>query len=326
MMVVLRRSIANMFVAGLNAYLYVRFFPLVRLFVRCVGYWPNLANPRILNEKVSWRKLFDRNPCFSEIQDKLAARDFVKSRCPDIKLPQILWVGVDPNEIPFEMFDRPVVVKANHGCGYNYLIHDPSQVDRLDVTLFFTRVMGERWGADLYEWAYEEIEPKLYVEEMLTAEDGLEEVDYKVHVYDGMARFSHVQVLGRGQILKVYFDRAGNRLPVRVGHYANSYPFTKSETHDKADKLAEVLCEGFDALRVGFYVCDREIYFGEFTIYTNSGLAPCHPPGFDREMGVHWRITKSHYFTARRNGYRNFYRKCLEALSSPDDHAPVGLG
>lgn len=51
-----------------------------------MNYWkkfhkfPNLRNPKTFNEKLIWMKLNDRNPQYTQMVDKLTAKDYVEQR------------------------------------------------------------------------------------------------------------------------------------------------------------------------------------------------------------------------------------------------------
>lgn len=54
---------------------------------------PDLAAPLTFNEKIQWRKLYDRNSLFTEIADKVAVKQYVDSKNTVAKVPKILWQG-----------------------------------------------------------------------------------------------------------------------------------------------------------------------------------------------------------------------------------------
>ena len=92
------------------------------------GRWPDLAFPRTANDKFFWRKVFDRDPRLTTMCDKLAAKDWVWARVPDLDIPAVLWAGTDPADIPPDVLAGDVVVKVNHGWNTNLFIHDGQQV------------------------------------------------------------------------------------------------------------------------------------------------------------------------------------------------------
>ena len=68
-----------------------------------LGYLPNPAAPESYHERVLWRKIFDRNPLFVTLTDKLAAKAHMSSACPELALPRTLWSGRDAIDIPLNL-------------------------------------------------------------------------------------------------------------------------------------------------------------------------------------------------------------------------------
>ena len=60
-------------------------------FVEVHGYSPHFRNPRSYNEKISHRKLFDRNPHFSLLADKWAVGAFVAPKVRTQYLNAVLF-------------------------------------------------------------------------------------------------------------------------------------------------------------------------------------------------------------------------------------------
>ena len=52
------------------------------------GREPNLMRPRLYSEKMQWRKLFDLDPRYAVLSDKLAARDFIAQTIGAVFLPE----------------------------------------------------------------------------------------------------------------------------------------------------------------------------------------------------------------------------------------------
>lgn len=60
---------------------------LVGRFARKMGYFPNPAAPVRYNECMLWRRLIDHNPLFVTLSDKLAAKDYIRTVCPELMVP-----------------------------------------------------------------------------------------------------------------------------------------------------------------------------------------------------------------------------------------------
>ena len=55
-------------------------------------------------------------------------------------------------------------------------------------------------------------------------------------------------------------------------------------------KFAKILSKDWDFLRVDFFVCNDDIYFGEMTHYPASGLVEFKPVSFDFDLGKYWKL------------------------------------
>ncbi len=93
-----------------------------RLYFRVLlGYKLNLKNPRTLNEKLQWLKLYywPNNPKAIQCADKYAVREYIKEIGKGELLNDILFVWDRAEDIEWGKLPRQFVLKCNHGCGYN---------------------------------------------------------------------------------------------------------------------------------------------------------------------------------------------------------------
>lgn len=96
----------------------------------------------------------------------------------------------NPDAIPDECLQGDVLVKANHGCDFNYRVRG----GRWDRSVL--REKGQRWLTSVYgkltgEWGYSQVEPKLFVEEAVGDEDaGL--IEFQVRASNGTAMLGSV--------------------------------------------------------------------------------------------------------------------------------------
>ena len=92
---------------AINSLLYVLHPYLVAQYWRTLRRFPDIAVPRDVNEKMLWRKLFDRNPDFVTFSDKLLAKEYVRQRHPDLAQSPVLWSGTDLHDLPKDTL-RPI--------------------------------------------------------------------------------------------------------------------------------------------------------------------------------------------------------------------------
>ena len=166
---------------------------LLRKSAKRLGYMPDLAAPRTYNEKIIWRKAFDRNPIFPIISDKVAVRDFVRQKlgqeaCTDLFAD--LYAVTDRVD-DFDMLDLPerYVVKANHASGWNIFVSPDTPVDMPALKDEARRWLRRSYGKNKHEWAYQPIQRKVLFEEMLLDAQGQVARDIKFAVFNGECRF-----------------------------------------------------------------------------------------------------------------------------------------
>jgi len=76
----------------------------------------------------------------------------------------------------------------------------------------------------------------------------------------------------------------------------NRFPFTSLNPNSKGEiekpellpkliRAAEKLAKGIPQVRVDFYICNNRIYFGELTMFHNSGLCKFEPEEWNKTLG-----------------------------------------
>jgi hypothetical protein len=276
-------------------------------YVRSAGRAPNYIDPTHFSEKMQCRKLFDRNPLIAVLCDKLEARTHVEKAVADLRLPEIYWQGTDPASIPFDDLPIPYVVKSNHGSGALIAVRDRSQEKRAEIRFRCRRWLNKPYGRGRGEWGYRNIRRRIYAEELLPAPAGqLYPDDYKFVTIAGRVEWiEHVH--DRNQThRKTYFDREWKRIRFRRWQGIDDplrMPLEDAPRPPHLDRMVEIaeqLGSGIDELRVDLYAIGEEIFFGEFTVYEESGMGVAYPEdevfddfpsrGLDRVFGDKWQL------------------------------------
>jgi hypothetical protein len=249
------------------------------------GRYPNLLRPKTFNEKLLYRMAFDRRRVLITLQDKYAAREYVRHRAGDNILPQLYWVTKNPGDIPFDRLPARFVVKATHGCGYNYLVPDKAMVDWADVLAKCARWLNSNYYPECQEWAYKHIEPRIIVEEFISDATGRGALPYRVDVYGGRVQLIQVDAVGRCD----NYDRSWNRLDFKGPLEPIGGVPRPALLGDLID-CAEAVGAGLDFIRVDFYITTK-VYFGEMCVYPSAGLRPFAPKKWDRHFGDLWNLS-----------------------------------
>jgi len=269
----------------------LRLFREKRVFKRLMGYPCDLDNPRTFNEKIVWRKVFDHNPLFPVVQDKIRVRDYVRERLGEKEAEAILvplyFVTDDPEKIPFDTLPDRYVIKTNHGSGWVIPVEDGRAVDRREVVQRCRKWLQTTYGQRRMEWAYRSIKPLVYGEEYLL-ENGKIPTDYKFLVFGGKVRLVFVCYDRFGKPSDAFFDERGNRLYIGGKREAKN-GLELPPNIGEMTAIAERLASPFDYLRVDLYSFDGKIRFGEMTLYPASGTYR-YPRYIDDLLGSYWEL------------------------------------
>jgi len=288
-------------------------------FRRKIGRWPNPALPLWRNDKYAWRKIFDRNPLFTVVSDKLKAKQFASIHCPDIKVPRTLWTGSRAEDIPKEVLAGDVVVKANHGSGWNVFVRD-GEYERSKLNREANSWMNRSFGRRHAEWGYYGVEPALFVEEMLI-ENGQPIVgEYKFYCGAGKMAFAFVRQTGAdGLIIEGVLDYDGQP---HVGTFDSgelSGAIRAPVEWQRLRQAALTLSCHFDFVRCDFYLVDGDVYFSEFTLYTLGGFAWIDDASLNTLYTSIWDLRNSWFMRSPQTGWRKHYASALRVLLTEMD-------
>lgn len=269
-------------------------YPLERRnFRKAHGYPFNLAAPRSFNEKICWKKLYDRNPLLPVLADKYAIRQHIVDVLGDAVAREILipllQVTEDPQAIDFDRLPTAFVVKSNHGSGHNLLVHDKSVADREAIIRACRVWLKTQYGVRAHEWAYENTPRKILLETMLKDASGQIPPDYKFSMIHGECVFIQVDCNRFGDFTRTLYDKDWNRIDVAWKRKAGA-PIERPDKLEAMLALATKLSQGLDYIRIDFYVMDGAIFLGEMTNYPARGRGKFSPQSYDFELGDKWMV------------------------------------
>ncbi|GAB1448398.1 ATP-grasp fold amidoligase family protein [Bacteroidota bacterium] len=263
-----------------------------RRFLKLQGYKLNVNQPKTLNEKIVWLKLFYNHPNEQILADKFAVREYIMKVLGEEYLIPLTFSTTDPSQINNSNFpDYPVIVKANHDSGSYRIIRNKSDVDwlRLQADCKF-------WLSRNYYWVererqYKNIKPRIIVEKLLMTANGRIPSDYKLNCINGKVEFIYVSIDREGTNKRNIYSRSwepmhftwaakGKKLEGLRGE-----EIAKPASMDKMIELAEKLSVGFPYVRIDFYDVDGKIYFGEITQHHGGGFDQIRPIEWDYKLG-----------------------------------------
>ncbi len=263
-------------------------------FRRRMGYDFNLEHPKSFNEKIVWKKYFDRNPLIPITADKLRVREYVREKLNTDKysLP-LIWSGDKAEDIPFDDLPGAFVVKANNASGRNRIV-----TGAYSRTSIITQC--KKWLAADYghaEWGYKPIQRKILIEKYLFNQNGTHIRDVKLLMFHGKCEVIQTEtIIPRPdkmpiKTLRLYnpdwtvaaFQRADHNLdPV----------MPRPDRLDEMIAAAEKLSEPFDFVRIDFILKDNDIFISEMTHYPAAGSGAFEPREGDYYLGGKLKLKK----------------------------------
>ena len=249
---------------------------------------PNFQVPKSFNEKVNWRKLHSKKDIFVLMADKLRSKKYVQEICEDIAVMENIWIGNDIESLDYSELPEDYVIKGNFGSKMNIFVNDGDHIEKEKLKGIF-----ESWNKnDQYkvfgEWAYKDIERKIYIEEYLSV-NGSPPTDYKFFVFDGKVQFIQVDSDRFGTHKRNIMNRDWEDTGIVLSHPGKEY-VPKPDLYSEMVQMAEKLSQSLDFVRVDLYEYNGQIYFGEYTIYPGAGYEKFDHYEDDLHIGKFWSI------------------------------------
>ncbi len=314
-----------------NLWAYCRHPLLVARFFRALKYLPSIARPGTYNEKILWRKIFDHNPLIGILSDKLRAKQYFHEHCGEIQTAEVLWSGDRACDIPDEILRENVVVKTNHGSGFNLFLQD-NNFDRHVLNAQVERwVQHYPYGRKSGEWGYTQVRPRVYVERMLRTDKQAEPVQLNFSTFAGHPVMGLVitgAVYGPKQA--GIFDADGKRLGGTPQHFLSPEQqlpadYELPNSFAKAVAYASILGKQLDYARIDFLAMGDDLFASEITFYTLGGYATYTDPGIERLLSGAWDIRQSWFQHQPQTGWRKMYVQQLDAyLAETSPQLPNG--
>ena len=265
---------------------------LVRLeFFYNLGKFPDLKNPRTLNEKIQWMKLYDRNPLMTLYTDKYEVRKIVESKIGAHVLNELYGVFERVDEVDFDSLPESFVLKATHGSGWNIIVKDKSVFEGEKAKEKMRKWLGSSFYAKKREWAYKDIQPRIICEKYMENKDGSLN-DYKFYCFGGTPHFIQVDVDRYTGHSRAYYSLDWKKLGffmVKNTKKKKILPYEKElEPPESLADMVEIvhtLSSDFRFARVDMYDVDGKAVFGEVTFYPSNGGGEFSPEHLDEEFG-----------------------------------------
>lgn len=247
------------------------------------GKYLNLNNPKTFNEKIQWLKLYDSTPLKTQLADKYLVRDWVKEKIGEEYLIPLLGVWDKYEDIDFEKLPNKFVLKATHGSGWNIIVKDKSSFNiehgKQEMNKWMDLDYAFVFGLELH---YKNMTPKIIAEQYIENMNDL--LDYKVLCFHGEPACIWVDTQRSSDHRRDFYNLQWEHLPVSQKYKNSDSVIEAPKNLNKMIEFSKILSKDFMHVRVDFYEIDDQLYFGEMTFTSSSGVEKISPDEFDLEL------------------------------------------
>lgn len=267
--------------------------------------------------KVRWRMKYDRNSLLTTIQDKYSVRKYAQTK--GIETAKLFYSTNNLDEVPFDKLPNNCFIKANHGCEWNIIRlnseyyffkngidfedyrnadFNVKSIEKDKITLEECINLCKKWLNQKYrmeEWAYQNISPKILIEEIQYPKNGGELFDYRFYTFHGKVKALSIGSLRYRRTKKnIFFDSNWNI--IKFSRYKEALPYPLPDRPDNFDEMrsiAEKLGSEIDFARIDLFNTTKGIILSEMTVYPEGGapFSPSACPYFNRWLGSHWKLS-----------------------------------
>lgn len=244
-------------------------------------------NPQTFNEKLQWLKLYDRKPEYTQMVGKYEAKKYVEERIGEEYIIPTLGVWDCFEDIDFDALPEQFVLKCTHDSGGLAICRNKATFDKEKARAKIERSLKKNYYWGSREWPYKNVKPQILAEQYMEDNQGLDSLPvYKIMTFGGVPKI--IQTIQNDKMPNEsidYFDTDWNLLDIRQNYPNSEAPFDRPETLQEMLTLATKLSQGLPFLRIDFYSVNGQVYFSEYTFYSDSGLAVFNPPEWDKTLG-----------------------------------------
>lgn len=245
-------------------------------------------NPKTLNEKIQWLKLYNRNPLYSKLVDKYEVKSFVAQKIGGDHVIETLGVWDDVDQINFDTLPSQFVLKTTHdGGGKGIVVCKDKATLNIEKAKQVLKESLYRDSSNVSrEWVYRSVNRRIIAERYMEDKTTHDLPDYKFFVFNGKVKALFIATeRGTGDVKFDFYDENFNHLDIVQTHPMSGKAINKPKTFELMKRLAETLCHDMPFVRCDFYEVDGKVYFGEFTFFHHGGFVPFHPSEWDEKFG-----------------------------------------
>jgi hypothetical protein len=258
------------------------------------GYKLNLDNPKTYNEKLQWLKLYDRNPEYIKMVDKVEAKKYAARIIGEEHIIPTLAVYDRTEDIIFDELPNQFVLKCTHDSGGIVICQDKSKLNIEEAKRKLNKGLKNNYFYQNREWPYKHVKPRIIAEAYMEDESEFELKDYKFFCFNGVPIFLKVDFGRYIDHHANYYDMDWNLLPFDELPYdrVEDKNILKPIDFNNMINIAQELSKDIPFVRIDLYNVKGKIFFGELTFFPASGMAKYNPIEWDYKFGSYINLPR----------------------------------
>ena len=253
-------------------------------------------HPRTFSEKLQWLKLYDRQPLYTTLVDKVKVKEYVAKIIGEEYIIPTLGVWERAEDIDFDSLPNKFVLKCNHNSGGGMCIcTDKSKLDIEKVRKDLNCGLKQNYYLQGREWPYKDVPKRILAEQFLEEKpvsgrpaEAQALTDYKFYCFGGEPIYCQVIRDRHTKETIDFYDMEWNHMPFYglIPVAKNGLiPVAKPAHLNKMAEICRRLSHDMTFARVDLYVISDKEYFGEVTLYPASGFGTFTPEEWNTHLG-----------------------------------------
>lgn len=251
------------------------------------GHKLHLKDPKRYTEKLQYLRLkkYPKNQDVINCTSRVELRKILKKLGFEENLIKIYGVFDKFSDINFDTLPESFVMKCTHASGFNYIVKNKAEINKEELEKKFTKWLKTNYGKKTVEPHYSPIKPQIIIEELLLENKHLP-TEYKIHVFNGKARYMYIVTDRENDIH--YNNYLIDWTPyerAQFNHWTSTTKeIKKPRVWDEAVNIAETIAKKFPFVRVDLFIINNHIYISEMTFTPAKGTLTFKDDNVDYEI------------------------------------------
>ena len=249
----------------------------------------NIQNPKLFSEFIQHRKVYDHDPIYPVLVDKIEVKKYIESLLGSSWVTPTIWSGSTLDIEILKRLEFPYVIKASHSSGQNIFITRDKNPNWIELEAATKSWMDHPYSPHLYEWPYNKVQPQILVEPFLG--NGIDTPeDYKLYIFGGRVEMIQVDYGRHTRHSRAFYSPEWLPLSISTKGYKQERKLHEPPRNlDAIPKAGSVIARSIPFVRVDFYDLETGPKFGEITLFPGSGFEPFRPFSSEVELGHLWQ-------------------------------------